>query len=163
MQVETVRDLETPSDVRALMDAIAAGSAVDGTELVRELERMLRQVEAIDADFDSLGIFFRRRTPLEMAVGPGSDVHDVYELGDETVVVHTSWLVSARGRFCRKLGEELAPWLDEHDDPRGIPCFRISQLEIVLSAESYDDALYLLGDSVVWIRVPDPLAETQGH
>ena len=162
LKIDTVRDIEPPSDARRLLDAVATGTTVERTHLVRELERMLRQVAQTDADFDSLGLLFKRKTTLVVEVGPGSDVHDAYELDDNTVVLQTSWFLSARSHFRRRLADDLAPWVVEHDDPRGIPCFRARQIDVVLAATSYEDALYLLGDDVVWVELPDCLAETQG-
>ena len=132
--------------------------------LPRELERMRWHVAQIDADFDSLVVFFRRRTPVAIEVGPlGSGAHakDAFELEAETIVVHTSWLVSAREQFRRRLGDELLAWVFEHDDPRGVPCVRAAQLEIVLGASSYHEALRLLGDDLIWLPVPDSLAATR--
>jgi hypothetical protein len=151
--MDTVRDIETPVEVRELTTA---------TVLVRELERMLRQVARTDADFDTLVIMVRRQTPLVIEVGPASDVQDAYQLGDDAVVVHTSWLVSARGTFRRRLGDDLARWVIEHDDRRGVPCLRAGKLEIARAGASYEDALHLLGEHVTWLSVPDPLAETRG-
>lgn len=120
------------------------------------------QVTRIDADFDSLVVFFRRRTPIGIEIGSGAHAQDAFELEDETVVVHTSWLVSAREQFRRRLGDDLLPWVYEHDDPRGVPCVRAAQLETVLGASTYHEALALVGADVVWLRVPDSLAETRG-
>jgi hypothetical protein len=130
--------------------------------ILRELERMRWHVAQIDADFDSLVVFFRRRTPLAIEIGTGAHARDAYELEDETIVVHTAWLLSARDTFRRRLGDELVGWVFEHDDPRGVPCVRSAQLETVLGASSYDDALSLLGDDVTWLPVPDSLASTRG-
>jgi hypothetical protein len=38
---------------------------------------------------------------------------------------------------------------------------RAAQLEALLGASSYHEALHLLGDDVTWLDVPDSLAETQ--
>lgn len=133
--------------------------------LVRELERMRSHVAQIDADFDSLVVFFRRRTPVAIEVGPmGSGAHakDAFELEDDTIVVHTSWLVSAREQLRRRLGDDLLGWVFEHDDPRGVPCVRAAQLEIVLGASSYHEALHLLEGEITWLTVPDSLASTRG-
>jgi hypothetical protein len=129
--------------------------------LVRELERMRWHVAQIDQDFDSLVVFFRRQTPLGIEIGTGAHAKDAFELEDETVVVQTNWLVSARESFRRRLGDDLLPWVYEHDDPRGVPCVRAAQLETLLGAASYQEALYLLGDEVIWLHVPDSLAETR--
>lgn len=132
--------------------------------LPRELERMRWHVAQIDADFDSLVVFFRRRTPVAIEIGPpGSGAHakDAFELEDETIVVQTSWLVSAREQFRRRLGDDLLGWVFEHDDPRGVPCVRAAQLETVLGASSYHEALQLLGDDLIWLAVPDSLAATR--
>lgn len=130
--------------------------------LVRELERMRWHVARIDADFDALVVFFRRRTPLSVEVGAGAHAQDAFELEDDTIVVHTNWLVSARETFRRRLGDDLLGWVFEHDDPRGVPCIRAAQLETVLGASSYHEALHLLGDDVTWLLVPDSLASTRG-
>lgn len=132
--------------------------------LPRELERMRWHVAQIDADFDSLVVFFRRRTPVAIEIGPpGSGAHakDAFELEDETIVVQTSWLVSAREHFRRRLGDDLLGWVFEHDDPRGVPCVRAAQLELLLGASSYEEALSLLRDDVTWLAVPDCLAATR--
>ena len=132
--------------------------------LVRELERMRWHVAQIDADFDALVVLFRRRTPLAIEIGPsGSGVHarDAYELEDETIVVHTHWLVSARETFRRRLGDDLLGWVFEHDDPRGVPCVRAAQLEMLLGASSYHEAILLLGEEITWLPVPDSLAATR--
>lgn len=135
---------------------------MEAVGLVRELERMRSHVARIDADFDTLVVLFRRRTPIAIEIGAGAHAHDAFELDDDTIVVHTSWLVSARESFRRRLGEDLLPWVFEHDDRRGIPCVRAAQLENVLGASTYHEALALLGDEVVWLKVPDSLAETRG-
>jgi hypothetical protein len=128
--------------------------------LVREFERMRWHLARIDADFDSLVVFFRRRTPVAIEIGTGAHARDAFELEDDTIVVHTSWLVSAREAFRRRLGDDLLGWVFEHDDPRGVPCVRAAQLEAVLSASSYHEALHLLGADVTWLPVPDSLAQT---
>jgi hypothetical protein len=130
--------------------------------LVRELQRMRWHVARIDEDFDSLVVLFRRRTPLTVEIGTGSHAQDAFELADGTIVVHTTWRVSARERFRRRLGEDLMAWVYEHDDPRGVAAVRAAQLEIVLAASTYGEALNLLGGDVTWLSVPDALAETQG-
>lgn len=127
-----------------------------------ELERMQRHLVLVDAAFDSLVVFFRRRTPLALEIGTGTHASDAYELGDDTVVVHTNWLASSREALRRRLGDDLAPWVMEHDDLRGVPCCRGAQLEIVLGAASYEEALHLLGAELIWLSIPDCLAETQG-
>lgn len=132
-----------------------------GVGLVRELERMRWHVARIDADFDSLVVFFRRRTPLAIEIGAGAHAKDAFELEDDTIVVHTQWLVSARETFRRRLGDDLLGWVFEHEDPRGVPCVRSAQLELVLGASSYHEALALLGDDVTWLPVPDSLASTR--
>lgn len=130
--------------------------------IVRELERMRWHVARIDEDFDTLVLFFRRRTPVAVAIGTGAHAQDAFELDDETVVIHTSWLVSAREGLRRRLGDELLPWVHEHDDARGVPCVRAAQLETVLGASTYHEALARLSGDVTWLRVPDSLAETRG-
>jgi hypothetical protein len=129
--------------------------------IVRELERMRGHVARIDLDFDSLVVFFRRRTPVAIEIGHGAHAKDAFELQDDTIVVHTQWLVSARETFRRRLGDDLLGWVFEHDDPRGVPCVRAAQLELVLGASSYHEALQLLGDDLIWLSVPDSLASTQ--
>jgi len=127
-----------------------------------ELERMQRHVVLVDAAFDSLVLFFRRRTPLALEIGTGTHASDAYELSDETIVVHTNWLVSSRESLRRRLGDDLAEWVAEHHDPRGVPSCRAAQLEIVLGASTYEEALDLLDADVTWLSIPDCLAETQG-
>jgi hypothetical protein len=129
--------------------------------LLRELERMRWHVARIDEDFDELVVFFRRRTPIAIEIGSGAHAKDAFELDDDTVVVHTSWLVSHRSTFRRRLGDDLLGWVYEHDDPRGVPCVRAAQLETLLGAMTYQEALHLLADEIVWLVVPDSLAETR--
>jgi hypothetical protein len=130
--------------------------------ILRELERMRGHVARIDADFDSLVVFFRRRTPVAIEIGHGAHAKDAFELKDDTIVVHTHWLMSARDGFRRRLGDDLLGWVFEHDDPRGVPCVRSAQLDVLLGASSYHEALHLLGDEVTWLSVPDSLAATRG-
>lgn len=130
--------------------------------LLREFERMRGHVARVDADFDTLVVLFRRRTPIAIEIGTGAHARDAFELEDDTIIVHTSWLVSARSTFRRRLGDELLPWVHEHDDPRGVPSVRAAQLETALGASTYHEALAVLGDDVVWLDVPDSLAETRG-
>ena len=144
-QLDTVRDAEAPADVKALLARCAAGEPVDRTVLVAELERMLRLVTATDAGFDRAVLLIRRRSPLALR----SDVvRDVYTLPDGSALVSTSWIRSAEARIADWLEGEAHAARAEHDDPRGVPCFRAAQLEIARAAASYEDALYLLGDSV---------------
>jgi hypothetical protein len=49
------------------------------------------------------------------------------------------------------LGESLREWVDEHRDPRGVPTFRSSRLDVVRSAPSYEGALVRLGDAVRFV------------
>jgi len=118
-------------------------------------------VAQIAFEFDFLVAFFRRRTPVAIEIGVGAHAKDAFELEDDTIVVHTHWLVSARETFRRRLGDDLLGWVFEHDDPRGVPCVRAAQLETVLGASSYHEALQLLGDEIIWLDVPDSLASTR--
>jgi hypothetical protein len=127
----------------------------------RELERMHRHLVLLDADFDDVCVMFRRSTPVAIEIGTGAHARDAYELADDTIVVHTSFRVSARERLRRRLGDELAPWLFEHHDGRGVPCFRAAQLELVLRAASYEEALLQVGADLTWLAIPDCLAQTR--
>jgi hypothetical protein len=138
---DTVRDATPTSDVRELMEAIARGEPVEKTQLVRELERMLRLVARTDADFEALCVMVRRTTRLRA----DHDCVELRTLPDGSAIIYTPWPVSSRPTIEAELAEAKPVWLAEHDDPRGVPCFRASSLDIASAALSYDDALYLLG------------------
>ena len=70
--------------------------------------------------------------------------------------------MSARRDAARALDDAGEAWVAEHDDERGIPCFRAGQLEVARSASSYEDVLYLLGEEAVTFLLPPSLAQTQG-
>jgi hypothetical protein len=146
-RADTVKDVEHTTDVRVLMEKIARGEEVEKTELVAQLERMLQLVARTDADFEALVIMVRRRSRLR----PDGDVVELRTLADGSALIYTPWPVSSR----RTLEEDLAAahpgWLCEHDDPRGVPCFRASALDIATAALSYDDALYLLGEQASFL------------
>ena len=160
-EIDTVRDVETPSDVRNLLDAIAAGHHVERNALIVELDRMLRLVVRTDADFDFLVLMVKRKTS-PLALAEDGDIMDVHVLPDGTTIIHTTWSMSTRRIVAASLDQDNAPLVTEHDDDRGVPCFRASQVEIAKSAASYEDALYLLGENAVSFLLPPSLTQTCG-
>jgi hypothetical protein len=157
---DTVRDVETSSDVRSLLDAIAAGEHVERNVLVEELDRMLRLVVRTDADFDFLVLMVKRKTSLALA--EDGDIMDVHVLPDGTTIIHTTWSMSTKRIVAQSFDHDNAPLVTEHDDDRGVPCFRASQVDIAKSARSYDDALHLLGKGSVTFLLPPSLTQTCG-
>jgi hypothetical protein len=140
---DTIRDVEASDDVRALLGRIADGEPVERSVLVAELERMLRLVHRTDAAFNRAALLLLEG---ELIADPEL-VAEVTTLPDGTQIVVTRWLLGAR--------EKIATWLDRYavirTEPRSIPCFPLSQLEIARSARSYDDAVYLLGESLEFV------------
>lgn len=139
---------ETPSDIREMMERIAAGKPVPKTELMSELERMFRLVARTDADFESVVMILQRKTRFPW----DPDVLEAVSLKDNTALVHTPWPISS----CDVLPEELLAredWIEHHEDPRGVPCFRVSLLHVAVAAKSYEDVLRILGESIVWLRI----------
>lgn len=144
---DTIRDVEHTTDVRVLMEKIARGEDVQKTELVVQLERMLALVARTDADFEALVVMVKRRSRLPR----DPDVVELRTLPDGTALVYTPWPVSSRGAVAEDLAAAHPEWVCEHDDPRGVPCFRASQLDVAAAATSYADALYLLGETASFL------------
>jgi hypothetical protein len=152
--------VETPSDVRSLLDAIAKGEHVERNALIEELDRMMRLVVRTDADFDFLVLMVKRKTSLALA--EDGDIMDVHVLPDGTTIIHTTWSMSTKSIVASSFDHDNAPLIVEHDDERGVPCFRASQVDVAKSASSYEDALYLLGERAVTFLLPPSLTQTRG-
>lgn len=151
---DTVRDVEAPEDVKALFARLGAGEKVERTLLVAELERMLGLVRTTAVAFDDVVVLVRRRTALE--VPPGARAPDLYAthtLPDGAALLHSTWTMAQRHDLFAVLTTCHEEWLGEHDDPRGIPVLRASQLDIARAASSYDDAIYMLGSDITWMPV----------
>jgi hypothetical protein len=144
---DTIRDVEHSSDVRVLMERIARGDDVGKSELVAQLERMLLLVARTDADFEAVVVMLRRKTKLRR----DHDIIELRTLHDGTALVLTPWPVSSKPALEAELAAAHPSWVSEHDDPRGIPCFRASQLDVAAAAASYEDALYVLGDAASYL------------
>ncbi len=139
---------QTPSDIREMMERIAAGKPVPKTELMSELERMFRLVARTDADFESVVMIIQRKSHFPW----DPDILEAISLKDGTALVHTPWPISS----CDVLPEELVAredWIQDHEDPRGVPCFRVSLLHVATAARSYEDAVRILGESIVWLQL----------
>lgn len=150
---DTVRDAEAPEDVKALFVRIGAGERVERTVLVQQLEKMLGLVRTTATAFEEVIVLVRRRTALGPEEGlRAAHARAVHTLPDGSALVHTTWTVADREELFRLLAREAPGWLAEHEDPRGIPSLRSSQLDIARAASSYEDALYLLGDDVTFVR-----------
>jgi hypothetical protein len=145
---DTVRE-EIGLEVGALMDRIARGQPVARTELVSQLERMFGHVARMDADFNCVALLVRRRTSLVFTT---LDVLDVDTLRDGTAIIYTAWTVATRASIMQTIRDEFPEWLTEHGDLRGVPMFSSSQMELVRTAVSYEDALFLLGDDATFLR-----------
>lgn len=139
-ELDTIRDIEPPAAVRELMDRLVE---TPSGELAKELERMLQQVLRTECDEDRLVVLLARSTRVE------SD--EAHVLPDGALVVPTPWIMSSRDRIGERVFGEHRDLLTEHDDPRGIPVFPSAFIDMVLTAESYDDALDLLGDVVAFV------------
>ncbi len=151
---DTVRDVEAPEDVKALFARLGAGERVERTVLVAELERMLGMVRTTAVAFDDAVVLVRRRTALEVPAGSrGPDLYASHTLPDGAALLHTTWTIAQRHDLFAVLAGSHEEWLAEHDDARGIPVLRASQLDIARAASSYDDALYLLGADITWMPV----------
>jgi hypothetical protein len=142
------------------LDAIAAGHHVERNALINQLDRMLRLVVRTDADFDFLVLMVKRQTS-PLALAEDGDIMDVHVLPDGTTIIHTTWSMSTRSIVAASLDQDNAPLVTEHDDGRGVPCFRASQLDVAKSARSYEDALYLLDEAVTFL-LPPSLTQTCG-
>jgi hypothetical protein len=141
-ELDTVRDLKPPMEVQEMMARVFAGESA----LAKELERMLQQVLRTEVDEDRLVVLFVRNTPVR-----NDSSVEAHFLPDRTAVVPTQWIMSSRDRVAARIIGEHADLLSEHDDPRGLPVFPSALLPLVITAESYDHALDLLGDEVSFV------------
>lgn len=152
-EADTVRDVEAPEDVKSLFARLSAGETVERTALVEHLERMLGLVRTTAQSFDDAVLLLQRTTPLTLAPGRRApDAYDVHALPDGSALVHTTWTVADKARLFHVLRKSHRSWIAEHADPRGFPVLSAAQLDVARAARSYDDALYLLGDAVTFLK-----------
>lgn len=111
------------------------------------------------------GVFLlqrRSRAPLQ-AEPAFIGVNSQRALSDGALVIETDRAgQDAPEMIALALGEKLAEWVSDHADPRGVPCFRSTDLDAIASATSYDDAIARLGDRIEWVRphsIDDLIAE----
>lgn len=128
-------------------------------------ELVLRSVERAHAEQsappspseEDLVLLVKRRSTLTVRVDPADDVHHVAELTDG-LLIRTIWPhSSSRDEAEVLLAECYVTWLEEHDDSRGVPCFRAEHLSHVSRSSSYEEALAHLGEATSFL-VPRPLA-----
>jgi hypothetical protein len=151
--MDTVRDVEVPAPLRAMLDASARGERVDDSLLVSELARMFELVQRTDADFDRLVFLLQPGALVTIATQEmAAHVVGVIALPDGSTIVQTSWSMAGRDLAIDAIDAQHPGWTSANGDPRGVPCFRASQIEVGAAGASYDDALYLLGDTVAFLR-----------
>ncbi len=142
--LDTVRDVQPGDSVRDLMEKAMRGDPVDSSRLVRELARMLELARRTGEDFDRLVLLVRAEgLAVLRSLAMRGRVIDVVALPDGSALVHTTFSMSARDFAASQLGPLL---LDEQIG--GVACFGASQIEVAAAASSFEDALYLLGESV---------------
>ncbi len=118
---------------------------------VAQLEQLAGSFIRIAPDAEVWCLLVRRSTPLRSRA-LARMTRGVVVLADETVAIHAKYL-EGLDAVATRLSNEYAPWIAEHDDPRGVPVFRMGVLHRVQGASSYEDALVRLGEDVRWIVV----------
>lgn len=116
---------------------------------VAELEQLAGTFIRISPGTEVWSLLVRRRTPLPSVAGlaRGTAI-----LADESTMIHGKYMETLDDVSAR-LANEYAPWIAEHDDPRGVPVFRYGACHHVEAASSYADAVTRLGDQVRWLVV----------
>jgi hypothetical protein len=95
-------------------------------------------------------LLLQRPSRRELPRPVSFDVNEQLVLPDGTFVVRTD-VRGDTGMIAMALAEDARAWLDEHRDPRGVPCFRCRRLEQLADASSYEDVLARLGDEATFI------------
>lgn len=92
------------------------------------------------------------RTPLSSS-SPWLSVNELLDLDDGTLAVRTDRAGDDGAELVAlALGGDLAEWVSEHGDPRGVPTFWATTLDAIAGAKTYEDAVALLGDALTFVR-----------
>jgi len=129
---------------------LTEGDDLDAQALVATMEKMglLNQNTAAPARLVTSCYLINRKTPLVLSE---DEVNESVALPDGATFVHTTDLLTSADDAAFKLAEDYAAWVDEHDDPRGVPCFGASHADKVKRATSYEAALEELGSDVTFV------------
>jgi hypothetical protein len=157
-----------PALAQQMMASLGLGSPEGPTDLAGMMAALQQQIlgamggqgegfeiggGALDeGGFEAVVLLLKRTTPLVLVGDMEHDVNDVTTLADGTAVVHTTAVIAAREMVALRLAEEHAAWTAEHDDARGVPSFGAGHLEAIRGAATYDAALAILGDEVVFLE-----------
>lgn len=105
-----------------------------------------------DEDEEGLVVLLRAAAPLAAKLDlEGFALGDVAALDDGTALVPTVYTPHARELVALRLAEDYAALAAEPVDPRGVPACTTSDLDRLVDARSYDDALAALGDRAVFL------------
>lgn len=126
---------------------------------VAELEQLAGAFVRIGPGTEVWCLLVRRRTPLPSLAGMA---RGTAILADKSTAIHGKYMETLDDVSTR-LANEYAPWIAEHDDPRGVPVFRYGAFHHVEAASSYADAVTRLGDQLRWLVVKTKTVETAKH
>lgn len=99
---------------------------------------------------DTVVVLVKRKTELEV---DEDEVVDAYLLEDGSVALETFVPLASRDDLAAELRGPRAAWIEEHEDPRGVPTFSSVHLESLEDVGQYEAVLEVLGDEVTFLRV----------
>lgn len=132
------------------VDVAAKSMGVGSFEaLVSQVESRLGELGLVNDEGIHACLLLNRREPLP---SPLPDANQVHALDDGAQIVVTTRFAGDHETVALRLGGELASWLHEYIDERGVPLFGDKALGEVLASASYDEALSTLGGRAHWIK-----------
>ncbi len=137
------------------MNPGSAGAPADMASMIAAMQKQMMGGEGFEGYedvFDALVLLVKRTTPLVLVGDAENDANELVTLADGTAVIHTTSAVAGGSMMAFQLAESHADWVAEHDDARGVPSFGARHLDTIRDAATYDAALAVLGDDVVFLQ-----------